>query len=44
VIRPASSRRKEYDLALPLGAVNLEMIDRMAQLQPTGYGNPARCS
>lgn len=32
---------KEYDLALPLSQVNLELIDSLALLQPTGYGNPA---
>lgn len=32
---------KEYDLALPLSQVNLELIDKMDLLQPTGYGNPA---
>ena len=32
---------KEYDLALPLSQVNLELIDRLELLQPTGYGNPA---
>ncbi len=32
---------KEYDLALPLSQVNLELIDALSMLQPTGYGNPA---
>jgi len=32
---------KEYDLALPLSQVNLELIDSLSLLQPTGYGNPA---
>ncbi len=32
---------KEYDLPLPLAQVNLELIDTLNQLQPTGYGNPA---
>ena len=32
---------KEYDLALPLAQVNLELIDGLSMLQPTGYGNPA---
>jgi len=32
---------REYDLALPLTQVNLELIDALAELQPTGYGNPA---
>ncbi|MBQ7844965.1 MAG: single-stranded-DNA-specific exonuclease RecJ [Clostridia bacterium] len=32
---------KEYDLALPLAQVNLDLIDSLALLQPTGYGNPA---
>ncbi len=32
---------KEYDLALLLAQVNLELIDALAMLQPTGYGNPA---
>lgn len=32
---------KEYDLALPLNQVNLELIDALSMLQPTGYGNPA---
>lgn len=32
---------KEYDLALPLAQVNLELIETLNQLQPTGFGNPA---
>ncbi|MBR2718797.1 MAG: single-stranded-DNA-specific exonuclease RecJ [Clostridia bacterium] len=32
---------REYDLSLPLAQVNLELIDALALLQPTGYGNPA---
>lgn len=32
---------KEYDLALPLSQVNLELIEALNQLQPTGFGNPA---
>lgn len=32
---------REYDLALPLSQVNLELIDALGQLQPTGFGNPA---
>lgn len=32
---------KEYDLALPLAQVNLELIEMLGQLQPTGFGNPA---
>ncbi len=32
---------REYDLALPLSQVNLELIDALNQLQPTGFGNPA---
>jgi len=32
--------QKEYDLALRLQEVDLEMIDRLAAMQPTGYGNP----
>lgn len=32
---------KEYDLALPLAQVNLELIEALNQLQPTGFGNPA---
>lgn len=32
---------REYDLSVPLSAVTLEMIDSLAALQPTGYGNPA---
>jgi len=32
---------REYDLSLPLVQVNLELIDALALLQPTGYGNPA---
>ena len=32
---------KEYDLSLPLSQVNLELIDSLSLLQPTGYGNPA---
>jgi len=31
---------KEYDLALRLQEVDLEMIDRLDAMQPTGYGNP----
>ena len=33
--------RKEYDLAMPLQAVNLALIDQLSLMQPTGYGNPA---
>ncbi len=33
--------REEYDLELPLSQVTLEWIDQLAQLQPTGCGNPA---
>ncbi len=32
--------RKEYDLSVRLNEVDLPMIDRLDQLQPTGYGNP----
>ena len=32
--------RKEYDLTVRLQEVDLDMIDRLALLQPTGYGNP----
>ncbi len=32
--------RKEYDLTVRLQDVDLEMIDRLSLLQPTGYGNP----
>lgn len=32
---------KEYDLALRLQEVDLEMIDRLDAMQPTGYGNPS---
>ena len=32
--------RKEYDLTLRLADVDLDMIDRLDLLQPTGYGNP----
>ncbi|MGN0778796.1 MAG: single-stranded-DNA-specific exonuclease RecJ [Aristaeellaceae bacterium] len=32
---------KEYDLALPLSQVSLDLIDQLEALQPTGYGNPA---
>lgn len=32
--------RKEYDLTVRLQEVDLEMIDRLSLLQPTGYGNP----
>lgn len=32
---------KEYDVALSLSQVNLELIDALSQMQPTGYGNPA---
>ncbi len=31
---------KEYDLTVRLQEVDLEMIDRLELLQPTGYGNP----
>ena len=31
---------REYDAELTLGEVTLEAIDRLAQLEPTGYGNP----
>ena len=32
---------KEYDLALPLAQVNLDLVQALEGLQPTGYGNPA---
>lgn len=32
---------KEYDLTLPLAAVDMELIAALDMLQPTGYGNPA---
>ncbi len=32
---------REYDLSLPLAQVNLELVEALALLQPTGYGNPA---
>ncbi len=32
--------RKEYDLTVRLQDVDLDMIDRLSLLQPTGYGNP----
>ncbi|MBR4080911.1 MAG: single-stranded-DNA-specific exonuclease RecJ [Clostridia bacterium] len=32
---------KEYDLALPLSAVDMELIGALDMLQPTGFGNPA---
>ncbi len=32
--------QKEYDLTLRLREVDLDMIDRLDLLQPTGYGNP----
>ncbi len=32
--------RREYDLTVRLQDVDLDMIDRLALLQPTGYGNP----
>ena len=32
---------REYDLPLPLSQVNIELIDRLELLQPTGYGNPS---
>ena len=32
--------RKEYDLTVRLQDVDLDMIDRLELLQPTGYGNP----
>ncbi len=32
--------QKEYDLTIRLQDVNLEMVDRLSLLQPTGYGNP----
>lgn len=31
---------EEYDDVLPLSQVTLEMIEKLALLQPTGYGNP----
>ncbi len=31
---------KEYDVAVRLQEVDLEMIDRLDAMQPTGYGNP----
>ncbi len=32
---------REYDAVLPLGAVDLDLVDALYQLQPTGFGNPA---
>ncbi len=32
--------QKEYDLSVRLQDVNLDMIDHLDLLQPTGYGNP----
>ena len=32
--------RKDYDLTVRLQEVDLDMIDRLDLLQPTGYGNP----
>lgn len=32
--------QKEYDLTVRLSEVDLDMIDRLDLLQPTGYGNP----
>ena len=32
---------REYDLTLPLQAVDMELISALELLQPTGYGNPA---
>lgn len=32
--------QKEYELEVPLEAVNMALIDELNQLQPTGYGNP----
>lgn len=32
--------RKEYDLTVRLADVDLDMIDCLDRLQPTGYGNP----
>ena len=32
---------KEYDLTLRLSEVDLELIDQLDLMQPTGYGNPA---
>ncbi len=32
--------QKEYDLTVRLQDVDLDMIDRLSLLQPTGYGNP----
>jgi len=32
--------RKDYDLTVRLHEVDLDMIDRLDLLQPTGYGNP----
>jgi len=31
---------KEYDVAVRLAEVDLDMIDRLDAIQPTGYGNP----
>lgn len=31
----------EYDFALPLSDVNLDLVDALEALQPTGFGNPA---
>lgn len=32
---------KEYDLSIKLEDMNLELIEQLEMLQPTGYGNPA---
>lgn len=32
--------QREYELEVPLEAVNMALIDELNQLQPTGYGNP----
>ncbi len=32
--------QKEYDLTIRLQEVDLDMVDRLSLLQPTGYGNP----
>lgn len=32
---------KEYDAELSLGEVDLELVERLSALQPTGFGNPA---
>lgn len=32
---------REYDFALPLESVTLELVDALEALQPTGFGNPS---